>query len=85
MSLPNKRQGYFQVVKDVRKVLDISVQTLTVGALLILAWNDTKIDFSDNAFYIDFDNMSIREVLQKMLNREIDISDSYLGILEPEK
>lgn len=85
MSLPNKRQGYFQVVKDVRKVLDIYVQTLTVGALLLLVWNDVKLDFSEKSFYIDFDNMSIREEMQKLLEREIEITDSYLGILEPEK
>lgn len=85
MSLPNKRQGYFQVVKDVRKVLDIYVQTLTVGALLLLVWNDVKLDFSEKFFYIDFDNMSIREEMQKLLEREIEITDSYLGILEPEK
>lgn len=85
LSFPNKRQGYFQVVKDIKNVLDQSIQTLSLGALLILTWNDAKVNFADNQFYADFDNLSIRAALEKHLKRKINITEGCLGILEPEK
>ena len=85
LSFPNKRQGYFQVVKDIKNVLDQSIQTLSLGALLVLTWNDAKVDFLDNDFYADFDNLSIRSALEKYLHRKINITEGCLGILEPEK
>lgn len=85
LSFPNKRQGYFQVVKDIKNVLDQSIQTLSLGALLVLTWNDAKVDFLDNDFYADFDNLSIRSALEKYLHRKINITEGCLGVLEPEK
>lgn len=34
LSFPNKRQGYFQVIKDIHRVLDLKIQTISLGALL---------------------------------------------------
>lgn len=85
LSFPNKRQGYFQVVKDIKKVLDLDVQTLSLGSLLILVWNGEKVNFGDKEFCVDYDNMSIREAVNKYLNREVDISTGFLGVLEPGK
>lgn len=85
LSLPNKRQGYFQVVKDVQRVLNMKIQTITLGALLILMWNGKEADFSNNSFYADFDDMSIRDEMENILGRNINISNNYLGIFEPEK
>lgn len=73
------------VVKDIKNVLDQSIQTLSLGALLVLTWNDAKVDFLDNDFYADFDNLSIRSALEKYLHRKINITEGCLGILEPEK
>lgn len=85
LSLPNKRQGYFQVVKDVQRVLKMRIQTITLGALLVLLWNRKVADFSTISFYADFDDMSIRDDVGKILGRSVNISNSYLGIFEPEK
>ena len=35
--------------------------------------------------YVDFDNLSIRDVSEFRLNRRISLSEGKLGILEPEK
>ena len=35
LQLPNARQGYWQVVKDVNAVEKIPIRTLTIGALLL--------------------------------------------------
>ena len=85
LSYPNKRQGYFQVIKDIKTVLGIRVQTITIGSLLILLWNGESIDLSEKEFYVDFDNMSVRNILEKILGRNVQISDGWLGVIEPEK
>lgn len=85
LSFPNKRQGYFQVIKDVNKVLNLKIQTVSLGALLILAWNGIEVDFSQKDFYADFDNLSIRSALNNNIKRRVELPEGFLGILEPEK
>lgn len=85
LSLPNRRQGYFQVIKDVKKVLNLKIQTISLGALFILVWNGANVNFKEEEFYIDFDNMSIREITEFRATRKSYISEGKLGILEPEK
>ena len=86
LSLPNARQGYWQVVRDVRIVKGIRIQTLSIGALLILLWNGAYLQPSINDYYIDFDNMDLRNTINNQLGmRHINLSNGYLGILEPLK
>lgn len=85
LSFPNKRQGYFQVIKDVNKILNIQIQTLSLGALLVLMWNGANINLGKAEFYADFDNLSIRQMTEYRLQRCLNISQGYLGIFEPEK
>lgn len=33
----------------------------------------------------DFDDISIRDEVKKILGRSVNVSNSYLGIFEPEK
>lgn len=84
-SLPNHRQGYFQVIKDVKNVLGIKIQTITLGALLLFIWNGKNTNFATKEFYIDFDGGNIRNIMEKKLGRSINLSKGQLGILEPEK
>lgn len=85
LSFPNKRQGYFQVIKDIQRVLNIKIQTISLGALLLLVWNGAQVNFLSREFYVDFDNLSIRSTMEFRLDRQIDLSERKLGILEPEK
>lgn len=85
LSFPNKRQGYFQVIKDIKKVLNLKIQTISLGALLVLVWNGVQVNFISREFYVDFDNLSIREAIENRLMRKINLSEGKLGILEPEK
>lgn len=85
LSFPNKRQGYFQVIKDIHNVLNMQIQTISLGALLLLVWNGVYACFDKKLFYVDFDNMSIRNIMEQRLFREVNISYGKLGILEPEK
>lgn len=85
LSFPNKRQGYLQVIKDINNVLGLKIQTISLGALLILAWNGADVDFLQKDFYVDFDSLSIRENIQNKINRELELPEGFLGVLEPEK
>ena len=85
LSFPNKRQGYFQVIKDIDRVLGLIIQTISLGALLLLVWNGAQADFLSREFYADFDNLSIRGIMEFRLGRHVNMSEGKLGILEPEK
>lgn len=85
LSFPNKRQGYYQVIKDIRRVLNIEIQTISIGALLILVWNGVRCDFSKTDFYVDFDNTSILPSIKSLIGRTPHIPLGLLGVFEPEK
>ena len=85
LSFPNKRQGYFQVIKDINRVLGLKIQTISLGALLLFVWNGAQVNFLSREFYVDFDNLSIRKVTERRLDRCVNLSEGKLGILEPEK
>lgn len=85
LQLPNARQGYWQVIKDIKNVEQIKIQTFSVGALMLLIWNNVSISLSNDCFYIDYDNKNLRICLEKIIKRKIKISSRLLGILEPIK
>lgn len=85
LQLPNARQGYWQVVKDIKIVENIKINTISVGALLILFWNNKILDLNKNSFYADFDNMSIKKYVEDILDRNIKLIDDSMGIFEPIK
>lgn len=85
LQLPNARQGYWQVVKDISVVEGIRINTLTVGALMILNWNGCSFEPSINDYYIDYDNMLLRNAMEIQLDGPVHISNKKLGILEPMK
>lgn len=86
LQLPNARQGYWQVIKDIKNVEGIEIKTITVGALMLLLWNSCCFDNSDSSYYIDYDNMNLRKKICYQLGcREINLSHKALGILEPQK
>lgn len=85
LQLPNARQGYWQVVKDIKNVEDIVINTVTVGTLIILCWNRCSISPTSISYYIDYDNMDLRKIITTQLGREIKISNKLLGLMEPNK
>lgn len=85
-SLPNKRTDYWNVVKDIKNIVDIKIGIITIGALLLLLWNGKSILFTaNNQFYADVDSYSIRKKLEEISGREINITEGYRGILECQK
>ncbi len=81
LTLPNKRTDYWQVVKDIKEITGIQINTITFGALLSLLWNLKDIENFDD-FYIDIDNYSIRVAVESILNKKITLPYGYLSIFE---
>ena len=84
LSLPNKRTDYWQVLKDIRNIIEMPIGTITFGALLILLWNNKEVHDFDQ-FYIDVDNSSIRSAVVSMVGRSVNIGDGFYGVLENSK
>ena len=86
LQLPNARQGYWQVVRDVNIVEGIKIGTITVGALMFLLWNGCVLEPENDRYYIDYDNMDLRSILCAQVDCDnIPLSDKELGIVEPMK
>ena len=86
LQLPNIRQGYWQVIRDVKIVEGIKIETITIGALMYLLWNGCIFKPEDDQYYIDYDNMDLRRILCTQTKcKDISISKKKLGIMEPMK
>ncbi len=85
LQLPNARQGYWQVVKDINTVEEIPIATLTIGAMMILNWNGSWFLPDDVTYHLDYDNMDLRSAITWQIQRSPQISNKLLGILEPNK
>ena len=85
-SLPNQRSEYWQVISDINKITGIKINSLTLGALLLLLWQNKQLNIDDiQTFYADSDTYSIRESIIKLTDRTWELSEGCLGILETTK
>lgn len=87
LDLPNSRSEYWQFIKDVRDVLNVKINSITVGALIVTVWNRAKIKISvGEELYIDIETPSLRHKIEAILKRPLNISgDGYPGFLESGK
>lgn len=81
LNLPNRRTDYWQVLKDIKNIIKMPINTTTFGALLILLWNNKEVyDFDE--FYIDVDNSTIRPTVSSLVGRPLNIEEGFCGVLE---
>jgi len=85
LEFPNMRTEYWRVINDISNVLNIKINSLTIGTLLLLVWNFVKVDFSTIDFYADVESPSIMSCIENILGRKISISLDEIGVLEPKK
>lgn len=85
VQLPNERQGYWQVVKDIMRVEGIKIRTISVCGMVLLLWNFQSFNPADEDFYADYDNMEIRRAVELKIGRRVNLGIRALGILEPVK
>jgi len=87
LDLPNLRSEYWQFIKDVRTVLGVKINSITIGALVVMVWARCKIRIeTGDELYIDIDTPSLRSKLTELLGRELKIiGEGYPGFLESAK
>lgn len=85
LRLPNARQGYWQVIRDVRNVAGIRINTVSLGALLLLLWNMETFNVNETSYYADYDDKSIRRRVEQQIGRPVALSSRAQGVLEPRK
>ncbi|MED0661134.1 4Fe-4S binding protein [Bacillus smithii] len=85
MSLPNTRTEYYRVINDIKNVLNLKINTLTIGALFIFVWNNKLLDLRNSDFYVDSEHLSIRDNITARLGRKINLSEGFYSILEAGK
>lgn len=85
LEFPNTRSEYWRVIQDIKQILNIKINSISLGALLLILWNLQKIDIITHDFYADCDNLSIRNAIKVILNRDINLSMGCNSILEVNK
>lgn len=83
--LPNNRTDFWRVIKDIKNVTTISIQTFSIGSLLLLVWNNMKVDLLNNEFYLDCDDNSLKNKISVLLNRKVNIVEDKFSILDTNK
>lgn len=83
--MPNARQEFWQVVKDIKKVTNIEVQTLTVAFLLLLLWNNIPLEIGNRSFYLDTEKMDLAPFLEEIMGRSLNPEMLNLGFFGPVK
>lgn len=85
LNLPNQRSEYWQIIEDIHSVLKAKIGTITVGALVILVWTNTKLLLTpDSFFYTDTNTRSIKKQIQMLTALPPNMLD-LPGVLETQK
>jgi hypothetical protein len=83
LSFPNIRSEYYQVIRDIEKVLGLRCRTITVGALVALLWNCAKLDgFEGDAFTVGEGTIDLADCLGL---DDINLIEPYPGAFRPAK
>lgn len=83
LSFPNVRSEYYQVIRDIEKVLGLRCRTITVGALVALLWNCAKLDgFDGDAFTIGEGTIDLADCLGL---DDTKSAEPYSGAFKPAK
>lgn len=81
---PNKRSDYWDVINDIDQVLNLKIQSITIGSLAIILNNIAKIDFRSFDFFVKRGNTDIAPAVAKMIGKPVKDKSQY-GILDVKK
>lgn len=81
---PNNRSDYWNVVKDVDKILDIKIKTISLLSIAILYWLRIDLDLLSVDYFLNDDNKKLDNIIQIMEKNNIDIT-KYNGFFSPYK
>lgn len=52
---------------------------------MLLNWNGCLLIPDDVTYHLDYDNMDLRSTVSWQIGRQVQLSEKFLGILEPMK
>ena len=83
LTFPNVRSEYYQVIRDIEKVLGLRCRTITIGALITLLWKCGELDgFDGDAFAIGEGRIDLSSCLGLDNTK---FSEPYPGAFRPVK
>jgi len=81
---PNNRTDYWNVVKDIKDILDIEIKTCSILGLAVLAWTEASFDIKSDAYYLSPSKNSLDNILEILASHDID-EQKYKGLFYPIK
>ena len=88
LQYPNNRSEFWEVLTDIQKVLGISTRSLSVGALMLMVWNQAtfKNMSVESIPIIDNLNKGIRDAVSVLIGRKVRLGQGVIyNALEPLK
>lgn len=84
--LPQGREQYWMVVDDMKKVLDLEIQTLTISSMLLMVWSRITLELPNSKLLLSQKNFqTLRPFLEVSIKRKIELSSGFENQLEPSK
>lgn len=83
-TFPNNRSDYWNVVYDIKKVLNIKIKTISIMSLAVCYWTKHKFDLEDESFYVDIDNNELKIIIDLLSSKGID-AIKFEGFFAPYK
>jgi len=85
LEFPNTRTEYWRVIKDIKDVLGIEIQSISFGAICLLAWSFRCVSIDEFNFYADIDSPSIKNGIEQLCAFDVIQIPKNRAILEPTK
>ena len=86
LELPNQRSEFWQVIADIKKVQNIQISTLTIGAMFMLVWAQKTITSEAESLpYGDSSNYSIKMGVDHLLGNVYQCSSASYSYFEAGK
>ncbi len=82
--LPNNRTDYWNVITDIKKVLNIEIKTCSIVTLAILVWTNKVFDPKSSEYFLDSSGNISNNNIKQLSDLGID-KQKYLRFLKPLK
>lgn len=81
---PNNRTDYWNVVNDIKNILNIEIKTCSILSLAVLAWTENIFDAKSDTYFLHTSKNTLQNILDILKANEID-EKLYNGFFYPVK
>jgi hypothetical protein len=81
---PNNRTDYWNVVQDIKNILDIKIKTCSILSLAVLAWTKNTFDARSDTYFLHTNQNTLQSMLDILKAHDID-EKLYNGFFYPVK